>query len=73
LTSANEKLYLGEDIRIQERFCDLLAGFSELHPCYTRTSLKDKEISDLLSATRDKIGKLKKFLKNHKGDGMNEA
>ena len=55
---AKEKLYhelIREDIGVQERFCELLTGFAEMRPCYTRTSLTEKEIDDLLTETRKKI------------------
>ena len=52
-----------EDIGVQEQFCTLLAGFAEMRPCYMRTSLLEREISDLLLATRAKIDKLKEFLR----------
>ena len=61
-----EKLYLDlvrEDIGVQERFCEMLAGFAEMRPCYTRTSLTERELSDLLAGTNAKIDKLKEFLK----------
>lgn len=60
-----EKRYhelLREDIGVQEQFADLLTGFAKMQPCYTRTSLMEKEIATLLSATKDKIAKLKTFL-----------
>ena len=63
--SAKEKLYnelIREDIGVLEHFCELLKGFAKMQPCYTRTSLTDQEITDHLSNTRDKIGKLKEFL-----------
>ena len=49
-------------IGVQERFCDLITGFAKMQPCYTRTSLTDREIADRLSATGTKIDKLKVFL-----------
>jgi hypothetical protein len=63
---AKEKAYyelIREDIGVQEQFCTLLAGFAEMRPCYMRTSLLEREISDLLLATRAKIDKLKEFLR----------
>jgi hypothetical protein len=63
---AKEKLYLElirEDIGVQERFCALLISLAEKRPCYTRASLTEREISDLLSGTMGKIEKLNKFLK----------
>ena len=62
---AKENLYLDlvrEDIGVQERFCKLLTRFAEMRPCYTRTSLTDREITDYHSGTRAKIKKLKEFL-----------
>jgi hypothetical protein len=61
---AKEKLYhelIRDDIVVLERFCDLLTGFAKMQPCYTRTSLTEKEIADYLSFTKDKIEKLKAF------------
>ena len=43
-------------------------GFAEMRPCYTRTSLTDHEISDLLLATRAKIDALKGFLENKRAN-----
>lgn len=63
--SALEKQYLDlvrEDIGVQELFCELLAGFAEMRPCFTRTSLTEPEIAKLLSETRKKLEKLKAFL-----------
>jgi len=63
--SALEKQYLDlvrEDICVQERFCEMLEGFTEMRPCFTRTSLTEPEIAKLLSATKTKIEKLKAFL-----------
>jgi hypothetical protein len=60
-----EKLYyevVREDITVQEQFCELLTRFAKMRPCYTRTSLTEREIYDLHSDTRDKIEKLKAFL-----------
>lgn len=65
---AKERLYLDlirEDIGVQERFCELLTGFAEMRPCFTRTSLSDREIADHLSNTKTKIDKLKDFLATH--------
>jgi hypothetical protein len=62
---ANERRYhelIGEDIGVQERFCELLTGFAAMRPCCTRTSLTEREISDLILATRAKIDKLQAFL-----------
>jgi hypothetical protein len=62
---AKESLYLAlvrEDIGVQERFCELLSGLAEMRPCYTRTSLADREINELLSATTAMIEKLNAFL-----------
>lgn len=50
------------DIALQEQFCELLMGFLEMQPCYTRTSLTEREIRDLLSGTKKKIEKLREFL-----------
>jgi hypothetical protein len=55
-----------EDIGVQEDFCKLLVGFAAMRPCYTRTSLSDKEVSDLLLTTRAKIDTLKRFLESGK-------
>jgi hypothetical protein len=66
---AKEKLYhdlIREDIDVQEDFYKLLASFAAMRPCYTRTSLTDKEISDWLVSTRAKIDKLKRFLDSGK-------
>jgi len=51
-----------EDIGVQEQYCELLTGFAKMQPCYTRTSLTDREISDHLAGTRAKIEKLKEYL-----------
>ncbi len=51
-----------EDIVEQEQFCELLTGFSKMQPCYTRTSLTEKEIADLLSTTQGKIKKMQEYL-----------
>lgn len=62
---AQKNLYLKlvrEDLGVQERFCELLRGFSQLRPCYTRTSLTEQEIADFLSLTEKKIEKLKEHL-----------
>ncbi len=62
---AQSRLYrdlIREDIGVQERFCELLAGLAEKRPCYTRASLTEHELSDLLSGTRAKLEKLKVFL-----------
>jgi len=65
LVQEKEKAYralIQEDIGVQERFCELLTGFSQMQPCYTRTSLKEQEIADFLSLTRGKIAELKDYL-----------
>lgn len=65
LARSKEKLYLEllrEDIAVQEQFAGLLLGFAAMHPCYTRTSLTDRDIANLLAATRSKIEKLKAHL-----------
>ncbi|MBX7121455.1 MAG: hypothetical protein K1X42_04935 [Opitutaceae bacterium] len=65
LAHSKEKLYLEllrEDIAVQEHFAGLLMGFAAMHPCYTRTSLTDREITNLLAATRGKIENLKAHL-----------
>jgi len=51
-----------EDIGVQERFRTLLGGFAQMQPCYTRTTLMDKEIADLVSVTTEKIAKLNEFV-----------
>lgn len=51
-----------QDIKLQERFCDLLTDFSKMKPCYTRTSFTEKEIADHLAFTKNKIEKLKAYL-----------
>lgn len=64
LAHSKEKLYLNllrEDIAVQEQFAELLIGFAEMHPCYARTSLTDREIVNLLAATRRKIVALKAY------------
>jgi hypothetical protein len=61
----NEKLHLDlirEDIGVQERFCELLRDFAVKRPCYTRTSLTEQEISDLLRTTEIKIEAARSFL-----------
>ena len=66
LAGTKGKLYhelIRKDIGVQEHFYALLTGFAAMRPCYTRTSLTEREISDLLLNTRAKIEKLKKFLK----------
>ena len=60
-----EALYrklIREDIGVQERFCDLLTRFAGMRPCYTRTSLTEREIADFLAGTQTKIAQLSKFL-----------
>ena len=69
------KLYhelIREDIGVQERFCELLTGFAKMQPCYTRTSLADKEITDHLSVTRAKIEKLKEFIAMNEGKTLDQ-
>lgn len=50
------------DIGVQNEFCDLLLGFAKMTPCYTRTTLTDKEIAQLLLKTHEKIDLLNHFL-----------
>ena len=72
---AKGKLYhelIREDIGVQERFCELLTSFAKMRPCYTRTSLTDQEIIDLLSGTRDKIEKLREFLAMKEGKTLDQ-
>ncbi|MEI8246207.1 MAG: alpha-glucuronidase family glycosyl hydrolase [Lentisphaerota bacterium] len=62
---AKNKIYrklIREDIGVQTHFCELLTGFAGMQSCCTRTSLTEREISDLLSRTKAKIDKLKEFL-----------
>jgi len=63
---AKEKLYrelIRADIVVQEDFYRLLTSFSAMRPCYTRTSMTEREIADLLMTTKAKIDKLEEFLK----------
>ncbi|MDB6169864.1 MAG: hypothetical protein JWM88_2728 [Verrucomicrobia bacterium] len=66
-TAAQEKrrrhgALVREDIGVQEDFRQLLEGFSKMEPCYTRTSLTSREITDFISVTTAKIGKLRAYL-----------
>jgi len=61
----NEQQYhelVREDIVLLEQFCDLLTEFSQMQPCYTRTSLTEQEIAGHLAFTQAKIEKLKALL-----------
>ncbi len=51
-----------KDIKTQKSFCDLLTGFSNMKPCYLRTSLTEEEIASHLAFTRDKIKELQAYL-----------
>lgn len=67
LAKAKEKQYIEiirDDIGVQESFCDLLKGFAETRPNFTRVNMTDNEISDLLLTTRIKIDILKKYLED---------
>jgi len=60
-----ENLYhdlVRQDIAQLEQFCALLTGFSQMQPCYTRTSLTEQEITDHLAFTQAKISELKAYL-----------
>lgn len=62
---AREKSYLNlvrEDLGVQESFCDLLTSLAKKRPCYSRASLTEHELSDLLSGTRAKLEQLKALL-----------
>ena len=51
-----------KDIALQEGFIEMLTEFSWKRPCLTRTSMTQQEIEDIITLTRNKIGKLEDYL-----------
>jgi len=61
-TNEQYRRLISEDIGVQAHFCELLANFAKMTPCYTRTGMTMEEIVGLMADTRSKITALQKFL-----------
>lgn len=56
-----------EDIGVQEQFRALLAGLLQRRPCYTRASIAESELNDLIKQVEDKLSKMREYLAGQTG------